>query len=335
MRALKDTLVTIAEERRPLSIRHLFYVAESAGHVAKTEKGYATIKRATRDLRMDGEIPFSYFADSTRWMRKPQTFDSLAAALADTAACYRRSLWRNSPDRVEIWTEKDAVAGILYEVTERWDVPLMVARGYSSLSFLHSAAMAALEDGRPAVYYHVGDWDPSGQDAARDIEAKLRRFTEGKVEIRFERLAVTEEQIAEYGLPTRPTKKSDPRSKKWKGDSVEVDTLDPRVLREIVDDAIRRHVDADQLATLEVAEESERRILDLWAGRIDEEHVTYLDRGGNELPLVVPRSDFPRFLARVDSGESLDAIASEYGVDREHLEEAICCARYEEKVKLC
>jgi hypothetical protein len=42
----------------------------------------------------------------------------------------------------EIWLEKDALAGGIYHITSKHDVPLMVARGYASLSFLHSAANA-------------------------------------------------------------------------------------------------------------------------------------------------------------------------------------------------
>jgi hypothetical protein len=41
---------------------------------------------------------------------------------------------------VEVWLEKDALSGVVLPVTSMYDVPLMVARGYASLSFLHSAA---------------------------------------------------------------------------------------------------------------------------------------------------------------------------------------------------
>ena len=79
------------------------------------------------------------------------------------------------PVYVEVWVEKDALSGVLFEETEVYDVPLMTARGYSSLSFLHSAAEAIQDKGKPAYIYHFGDLDPSGVDAARDIETKLRR----------------------------------------------------------------------------------------------------------------------------------------------------------------
>src|SRR5437588_9030779 len=100
----------------------------------------------------------------------------------------------------------------------------MVARRYSSISFLHSAAKSIEAGGKPAHIYHFGDLDPSGVDAARDIEAKLRRYAPG-AEIHFERPAVTRAQADEWNLPSRPTKPTDSRSKKFTGTSVELDAI--------------------------------------------------------------------------------------------------------------
>jgi hypothetical protein len=151
------------------------------------------------------------------------------------------------------------------EETEVYDVPLMVARGYSSLSFLHSAAMAIEAKGKPAYIYHFGDLDPSGVDAARDIEAKLRRYAPD-AEIHFERPAVTRAQADEWNLPTRPTKMTDSRAKKFGSPtSVELDAIPAAKLRQLVRDCIERHINQDQLALLRVAEKSERELLTSWA----------------------------------------------------------------------
>jgi hypothetical protein len=168
------------------------------------------------------------------------------------------------PVYVEIWIEKDALAGVLLEETKVYDVPLMVARGYSSLSFLHAAAMAIKARGKPAHIYHFGDLDPSGVDAARDIEAKLRRYAPD-AEIHFERPAVTRSQVEEWDLPTRPTKQTDTRAKKFNGTSVELDAIPADKLRQLVRECIERHVDQHQFEILKVAEESERDLLKKWA----------------------------------------------------------------------
>jgi hypothetical protein len=176
-------------------------------------------------MREAGLIPFGWIADNTRWMRKPSTFVGLDSCLKSTAKFYRRDLWEAMPCYVEVWCEKDALAGVLMEETEVYDVPLMVARGYASISFLHSAAEAIQAKGKPTFIYHFGDLDPSGQDAARDIEAKLRRYAP-EAEIHFERIAVKREQVAEWDLPTRPTKQTDTRAKKFNNsESVELDAI--------------------------------------------------------------------------------------------------------------
>lgn len=52
-------------------------------------------------------------------------------------------------------------------MTVRYDVPLMVARGYASLSFLHGSADYIGTLDVPAYVYHFGDFDPSGVNAAQ------------------------------------------------------------------------------------------------------------------------------------------------------------------------
>jgi hypothetical protein len=156
------------------------------------------------------------------------------------------------------------LSGVLYEETRVYDVPLMVARGYSSLSFLHSAAEAIKAYGKPAHIYHFGDLDPSGQDAARDIEAKLRRYAP-EAEIHFERVAVTRQQVEQWDLPTRPTKMSDTRAKKFNNaQSVELDAIPAAQLRQLVRECIERHIDQQQLNILRAAEKSERELLLAW-----------------------------------------------------------------------
>jgi len=64
--------------------------------------------------------------------------------LKETARLYRKALWADADAYVEIWLEKDALSGVVYPVTAMFDVPLMVARGYASLSSLHSAATPSM-----------------------------------------------------------------------------------------------------------------------------------------------------------------------------------------------
>jgi hypothetical protein len=80
-------------------------------------------------------------------------------------------------------------------------------------------------------------------------------------EIIFERLAVTEQQIADWNLPSRPTKASDTRSKGFGAISVELDAIEPDLLRALVQSAIEAHLPPEQFEILKVAERSEREII--------------------------------------------------------------------------
>jgi hypothetical protein len=141
-----------------------------------------------------------------------------------------------------------------------YDVPLMVARGYASLSFLHSAAECINELTVPTYIYHLGDFDPSGVNAGEKIEETLREMAPD-AEIYFKRIAVTEGQIWFWNLPTRPTKNTDTRAKNFVDLSVELDTIEPRELRHIVQSAIEEHLPKHQYDVLKAAEESERKLI--------------------------------------------------------------------------
>jgi len=264
--SIRDAIKDILERDNPQTVRQIFYALTVRGVITKVETEYQkTVVRLLVEMREAGTIPFEWIADNTRWMRKPSTFTGIESCLNSTASFYRRDLWASMPIYVEVWCEKDALAGVLMTETEVYDVPLMVAKGYASISFLHSAAMAIKARGKPAFIYHFGDLDPSGVDAARDIEAKLRRYAPG-AEIHFERPAVTRAQVEQWNLPTRPTKQTDTRAKKFASPtSVELDAIPAHQLRALVRDCIERHVNQEQLALLRVAEQSERELLVRWA----------------------------------------------------------------------
>jgi hypothetical protein len=264
-------LIEYAAEHGPVTVRGLYYQAEVASlpGIGKTESGYGKIQRQVLDLRRDGRLDYRDIADATRWMRKPRSHDSIKDALEQTARLYRRNLWLDNEDYVEIWCEKDALAGVIYPVTSENDVPLMVARGFSSETFAYEAIAARGDDERDYWVYYLGDFDRSGRDAARTLKEKLERFAEDcPFDVMFEHLAVTEEQIARWNLSTRPHKRKSHADRKWPYPfACELDAIPADTLRELVRAAIEVHLPADQLNILKVAEESEREILrDLIAG---------------------------------------------------------------------
>ena len=257
----------IVEAMRPMTVRQVFYQATVHGLVEKAQSGYVKVRDDLTLMRRAGELPYSWLADNTRWQMKPDTFNNVEEALEETARLYRKSLWADADSYVEIWLEKDALSGVVYPITSRYDVPLMVARGYASLSFLHSAADCINDLTVPAYIYHLGDFDPSGVNAGENIEENLREMAPN-AEIHFERIAVNQEQIAEWDLPTRPTKEKDSRSKNFGEVSVELDAIEPDMLRAIVQKAIERHLPKRQYEVLKAAEQSDREKICRLVGQV-------------------------------------------------------------------
>jgi hypothetical protein len=264
----REGLIEIIAAMRPMTVRQVFYQATIRGIVEKSEAGYTKVQTDLTLMRRAGDLPYNWLADNTRWQRKPDTFDSVEEALRETARFYRKSLWTDADAYLEIWLEKDALSGVIYPITSMYDVPLMVARGYASLSFLHSAAEYINGLVVPTYIYHLGDHDPSGVNAGEKIEETLQEMAPD-ADIYFERIAVTEEQIITWNLPTRPTKKTDTRSKSFGSDiSVELDAIEPDRLRQLVQDAIEEHLPPEQYNILKVAEQSEREIISKLVGRV-------------------------------------------------------------------
>ncbi|HLH49882.1 MAG TPA: hypothetical protein VKV96_11110 [Roseiarcus sp.] len=257
-------LFEIVQEIQPAAVRQAFYQATVRGFIEKTEAGYTKVQTDLVFLRRAGEMPYEWLADGTRWRRKPTSYSGIEEALELTARLYRKALWDDLDCYAEVWLEKDALAGVVYPITAKYDVPLMVARGYASLSFLHSSAEYITEIDKPTYIYHLGDFDPSGVNAGEKIEETLREMAP-KAEIYFERLAVTKEQINTWKLPTRPTKATDTRSKAFGDISVELDAIPPDLMRSLVRAALEVHLPARELHALKVAEASERQALTIFA----------------------------------------------------------------------
>jgi hypothetical protein len=264
--AIREAVLALTAEFDVMTVRQVFYQLVSRGIVPKSENGgYRPVQQQVLRMRRENLLPWSFIADGTRWMRKPTSYDSVDDALRATQRAYRRNLWQSQNMRIEVWLEKDALAGVLTEVTERWDVALMVSRGTSSATFLHSAAESASDAWEASetatVVYALYDYDAAGERAARNVENGLHEHAP-EVPITFERLALTSEQTVAWALPKRPAKPTDPEAAKFGDAAVELDAIPPDKLLALVHEAITRHVDHAAWSKEQQYERSEREVLE-------------------------------------------------------------------------
>ena len=192
--AIKRSIFELCSRYQPMAVRQLFYQLTTIGAIDKTEQEYkGTVCRLTKEMRLNGELPWNWLADNTRWMHKPNTFGGIDDLLDRSQRAYRRALWdpKTNPDYCEVWIEKDALTGVFYDVTQEYDVPLMPCKGNPSLSFIRSAARTIVRNLKAreqlemdleanawssAHVYYFGDFDPSGMDIGRSTESRLREF---------------------------------------------------------------------------------------------------------------------------------------------------------------
>jgi hypothetical protein len=264
--AIREALSGLQHEHEQMTVRGAFYALTVRGVVAKSEPGYRQVQRQVLLARREGRLPWSFIADGTRWVNEPETWDSTEDVLRETARTYRRNLWRSQGVRIEVWLEKDALAGLISPVTHEWGLRLMVSRGQSSDTYCYFAAQDAKEayeqGGIETVIYMLYDADRSGRSAGRKVVEKLERYSD-RTPIRARLLAVTDEQIEAWSLPTRPAKENASEI------AVELDAIPPDTLRGLVGDAIIAEIDEHAWLVEQAYERSERAILE----RIIEEQV--------------------------------------------------------------
>ena len=251
--AVKEILDDYNGDR--ISIRHLCYRLGSQRIIPKTAEAFGTVSKHLARWRFEGRIAFSAFVDSTRWYYGARTFDDLEEALSNTVETYRKDLWREQRHLVEIWVEKEAVAGIVSPVGNSWGIRTFVCRGFASITSTWEAAETfkeAIDAGKDPVILYLGDHDESGHKIDRAIFDKHFDHYGIRDLVDFRRVAILPEQIEEFNLPTRPPKKA------WDGgDCVEIDTLSSQQIRTLLEGEIKALISPrkwNQLRTIETAE---------------------------------------------------------------------------------
>ena len=255
----RDALYAIAEEQPPMTVRQVYYQALVRSLVPKTDKGYWDVQRHLCEMPKNDTMPPDWIVDGPRGVSQVQTFSGIDDALNHWVESYWRNLWLDHEHLVLISVEKDALASVIEPVTSKYTVPLIVCRGFSSLGLLNEVAKPIRQTGKPTFIYHLGDYDPSGIIVSTAMENDLRsEYPDVKLTVK--RIAVTPQQIKRWRLPTRPTKRDgNTHAKSFDSDhSVELDAIAPQRLRDLVEEAINRHLSKEEFDRLSEIEKRER-----------------------------------------------------------------------------
>ncbi len=251
------------------TVRQLFYALAVEEYVPKSEKGYGKVQRLLAQARERGDYPWDGIHDSLRKVQRVSAWQDLPNFFSTVKRAYTRDYWQDQPRQVEVWVEKDTIHGTVAPLVEEYQVPLLVARGYLSVSAKNEARQRLARKPRTIIY--IGDHDPSGINMLEQAAEWIRERCEAGVDLEIDRIAITDEDHADQALPHLPINSKDTRAldylARFGAQVVEVEALPPVELQHRLHAGLKRHIEpgAWHLA-VEREEADQEKLRDLLVG---------------------------------------------------------------------
>src|SRR6516162_7915767 len=178
-----------AKAAQPITGRGVGYKLFSAGVIPSMERAeMQRVYRLLKEAREQEGIPWSWIVDETRELERVSTWANPAEYARCVARSYRRDFWDQQPRRVEVWSEKGTVRGVLAPVLNKYAVGFLPVHGFTSATAAHD--ITEDDDGRDLIVLYVGDFDPSGMFMSdEDLPKRFAKY-DGE-HIKLQRIAVT------------------------------------------------------------------------------------------------------------------------------------------------
>jgi hypothetical protein len=131
----------------PLTVRQVFYQLVAGLIIENSQNRYQSVSKLVNKLRRIGILSWECIQDRTRRLTDKRGFEDAGAflrqQLTGLSSMYDRCLVQNQGNYVEIFTEKDALAGIIEEISWIYCVRIVVCRGQIKEKYK--------EDGNPII----------------------------------------------------------------------------------------------------------------------------------------------------------------------------------------
>jgi hypothetical protein len=246
----------------PVTLRQLYYQLVSRQLIPNLLTAYKRLSALTAELRRRGEFP--QLSDAGREIHRHPCWSGPRELLEAATSQYRRDRTEGQDVSLYLGVEKRGIVAQL----DAWfgddlGIPVIPLGGYSSESFERDIQEDAEVSGRPAIVIYAGDFDPSGEDILRNFSEQMARRG---LDLSIKRIALTAAQVDQYALPEMPGKEADSRAngfreKHGKLVQVELDALDPNILRGLYQQGISRHWDVSTHQAVLERERAERKRL--------------------------------------------------------------------------
>ena len=147
-----------------------------------------TVYRLLKEAREEGTIPWHWIVDETRTLEQVSTWDDPDDYMDTMVRDYRRDFWRQQPERIEVWSEKGTIRGVLQPVLDEYGVGFRVMHGFGSATAINDVANT--DSDYPLTILYIGDFDPSGMYMSQhDIPDRISQY--GGDHITIDRIALT------------------------------------------------------------------------------------------------------------------------------------------------
>lgn len=258
--ALRDLLIALLQEHKrdgalPTSARFLFYELVQRGQLSKTSTGARrpdqNLHDALMDIREDGRVPWGWIVDETRSLDDYTGYPTIKRGMLSGLPYIVLDPWSGRAPMT--LTESRSLAGVLRSVVSDYACRVAATNGQVG-GFLRTDIAPRLQPDDRVLY--LGDLDLAGGQIEANTRGVLEREVGGG--LRWERLALTEQQVAEHNLPTI-VKRDRRYNDEHPHEAVETEALSQTVLV----DVLRRRLDAllpEPLSRVERAERQRRRI---------------------------------------------------------------------------
>jgi hypothetical protein len=256
-------MYAIAEAAQPITGRGVGYKLFVADLIPSMDTNeMQRVYRLLKEAREEGTIPWEWIVDETRAVERVSTWSNPADYARCVAQSYRRDFWDQQPHRVQVWSEKGTVRGLLRPVLDQYAVGFNPVHGFTSATSAHDTAED--DDGRPLIILYVGDYDPSGMCMSEhDLPTRFAKYNGDHIQLK--RIALTIKQATR--LPSFPAsdKKQD-RRYKWFVKNYgkrcwELDAMDPNDLRVCVERAIKKLIEPVAWQRCELINQAEQESL--------------------------------------------------------------------------
>lgn len=266
-REMADAVLEVLEALEgylPVSLRAVHYrlLTKLFRRNSKERTKYLNNKDCYKDLsnlatrmRLNGEIPWDSICDETRPVKKwacwQNSADFIAAKAKHFLCGYARDLLQSQSQHFEIIVEKLTVSNFIHRIAANYCMPIIVMRGNSGIDARYQISERFKASGKCGLFlFCLGDCDPDGDSIVSSTICSLRDdFHIDSVD--GTRVAMTHAQADNLNLPKMLDAKITSANysafveKHGRSDCYELDAVEPTLLQDWLDVAIRGVLDIE------------------------------------------------------------------------------------------